>query len=71
MKYLVLAALVLAGCSQEPRQYGAPIPLQWSTPTFDAPALGVGAVPTGPMILDTPRGGVVCQRLAPNYVYCS
>lgn len=40
MKYLALVALVLAGCSQEPReprQYGAPVPLVWSTPTFDTP----------------------------------
>jgi hypothetical protein len=38
MKYLALIALVLAGCSQEPRQYGAPAPLVWNAPTFGAPA---------------------------------
>lgn len=38
MKYLALLALVLAGCSQEPRQYGAPVPLVLAPPmTFDAP----------------------------------
>jgi hypothetical protein len=40
MKYLALIALVLAGCSQEPRQYGAPIPLVLAPAppaTFDAP----------------------------------
>jgi hypothetical protein len=38
MKYLALVALVLAGCSQEPRQYGAPVPLVMAPPlTFDTP----------------------------------
>jgi hypothetical protein len=65
MKYLALVALVLAGCSQEPRQYGAPIPLVWSAPTFDT------APPSQPMIIGTPSGGIICQRTSAISVFCS
>jgi|GEM_PF-6238568 len=34
----VLMLVAVAGCSQEPRQYGAPVPLVWNAPTFGAPA---------------------------------
>jgi hypothetical protein len=66
MKYLALVAVVLAGCSQEPRQYGAPIPLVWSattfnTPTFNAPTYGVDL---------PPKRSVLCQRVSLDSVSC-
>jgi hypothetical protein len=71
MKYLALIALVLAGCSQEPRQYGAPIPLVWNAATFDNPAPVFGAQPSAPLIIGTPSGGVICQRTSAISVFCS
>jgi len=61
MKYLALIALVLAGCSDEPRQYGAPVPLVWSTPTFTAPTFGT-ELPQ--------RRAVLCQRVSWDSVSC-
>jgi len=66
MKYLALVALVLAGCSDEPRQYGAPIPLVWSTPTFNAPTFNAPAYGAD----FPPRRSVTCQRVSRDSVSC-
>lgn len=66
MKYLAFVALILAGCSQEPRQYGAPIPLQWSTPVFETPAFNA---PTYAVDLP-PKRAVLCQRVSRDSVSC-
>lgn len=58
MKYLALVALVLAGCSQEPRQYGAPVPLVWDTPTFNTAPPPVAATP----IFRAPGATLTCYQ---------